>query len=240
MRKTIITLLLFLSIILVGCKPTVKVDNNVLYDYFLNTKEKYAEADSGHIIMIIEDDGESSVMDFTFNFKDNQIESMKLVLNEAGLITESYVKDGKVYFNIDGEKTYTDLEEADDEVAGYWFLEVTESLFMTLNKSIFNASTLVSHSRGVATLIWDPSKYTFINEDYADEEYFAAEERFNDIKDTIKAIEITINYENTYIKTLESKWTNNDDEESIIKIEFLGTDKQSITYPSDLNSYIAR
>lgn len=242
MRKIITLLLLFLSIILVGCKPKHGINNEVLYDYFLDTKELYTESDSGHIILIVEDDSESSILEFIYNNKDNKIESMKLELNEDGVITEAYVKDGKVYFNVGGEKTYTDIntEAGEDLVAGYWFRELTDTMYKTLNKSIFSASTLLSNDGEDAKLNWDPTKYVFINENYSDEEYFRVEERFNEIKEKMKSIEISIAYKYKLITSLESKWINNDDEESIIKIDFLGTEKQEITYPTDLNSYIAR
>lgn len=242
MKKIITLMLLILSITLIGCQPKVIVNNEVLYEYFLNTKELYATSKSGHIKLTIENDEQSSVLEYIYNINQDNIESMKLVLTEGTSVTEAYIKDGNVYFNIGGQKTYTSLdsEEGEEAIDGYWFSKLTETTFKTLNKSIFNASPVTRNESKTATLSWNSSLYTFINEGFTDEEFLEADKRFYQVKDNFKEITITINYADELVKSLDSKWTNNDDEESTIKIEFLGTKTQNITYPADLNSYIER
>jgi len=242
MKKFAYIILMLTLFVLVGCEPPQEqTKNEVLYDYFLDTKAAYIASKSGNISVTITEGGSTLSLEYQYNLNDTTVESMKLVLTEGQSITEAYVKDGNAYVNVNGEKTYSPLEEEGMElISGYWFEDLTDSVFKALNKSIFYAMVVDTDSNGIAELSWDKEKFTFISEDFTDEEFLAANTRFNYVKENMKEIELTVSYENQLVTAVESTWTKLNDEVSIINIEFHGTAAQSITYPSDLNSYIER
>lgn len=244
MKKAIYLLvLLFIGITLVGCKVNSnKVNSTEIYDYLIKTKNEYSTSSKGHITLTIEDSESTQVTEFAFIYNENVIEYMKLEQTDGDEKTSTYVKDNKVYQNFNGNKTFATLEstEGQEIIEELWFEDITENVFKTLNKGIFNASVVESDKNGVAKLVWNIDNYIFIDEDFTDAEYLEADQLYFQIYANMKAIEINVNHDQELVKSLDSIWTNNNNEVSKIKIEFHTTSSVNPTYPTDLDSYIPR
>jgi hypothetical protein len=241
MMKKVLYLLLFMVVVLAGCGK-VNVDPLTLHEYFQNTEETYADSNSGRVSVSIVDNEGNFEFDYIYLNNETTIEEMQLLLTEGNSVIKAYVKNKNAYINVDGQKTYAPLasEAGKDILAGYWFSDLTSPLYKMFDKSIFNALKTDESKKGEAKLTWDKDDYTFMDDNYTPDEFYEADIRFTDVKENIKSITVSIKYANELITSLESTWTNNDNEVTTITINFHGTDEHEISFPADLNSYTER
>jgi len=239
--KKVLYLLLFMVVVLAGCAK-VNVDPLTLHEYFQNTKDAYTESDSGRVTVAITDEEGNLDYDYIYLNNETTIEEMQLLLTEGNSVIKAYVKDANAYIDVDGQKTYAPLasEAGENILAGYWFSDLTAPVFNMFDKSIFNALEINESIKGEAKLTWNKDNYTFIDDNYTPDEFIEADIRFGEVKENIKSIAVEIKYANELITSLESTWTNNDNEVTTIRIEFHGTGTHEISFPADLNSYTER
>lgn len=243
MKRLVVSFMLLLMVLVfAGCKPKeqpVEFTPQDVMAYLANTKAAYSNSSSGNIVIDIVENDETTHMEYIYNYSGSVLESLKVVLTMGDTTMEAYVKDEVAYINVQGEKTKAALTYAEGEqiIDEFGFDALTEYVFATFDQSIFNALVIDSNEDGVVTMTWDPDKYVFLYEGLTDEEFLDADERFENISANIKAISVTVHYENDKVTKLTSTWTQNDDSVGTIAIEFKGTDEQTITYPTDLDTY---
>lgn len=246
MKKLFFILFIFLMFGLVGCK-TDKGNNKKDVDFFqylVNTQQAYDDSSSGNIKITVTDEGVTTTLEYVYNYNGNVISSLKVVLTEGDSTMEAYIKDNYSYVNINSVKTKESFKDTDSQeiIESYGFTQLTDSVFDAFDKSLFGALEVVSNENGEAQLDWNPEKYVFIDEHLQDdpEAWVEADERYRAVKENISDITVTLKYANEKVTSIDSTWKDKDNVESRIKIEFNGTETQTITYPSDLNEYIER
>jgi major membrane immunogen (membrane-anchored lipoprotein) len=240
MKKFLLFLVIFLMFGLVGCGPSKKkATAETFYQYLQNTQDEYAESQSGNLKITVVSEGVTTELVYVYNYDGESIDTMKVEFTEGEDVMEAYIKEGYAYVNLNDVKTKQKFfaAEGKDIIDNYGFLSLTEIVFNFLDESLFGAFDVESNKDGEATLVWDAEKYVFLDENIPDEEFAEAEERFREIQENIVEITMTIKYEGEKVTSLDSVLKNKDNEESQLKVEFNGTDTQTIEFPSDLSEY---
>jgi len=248
MKKIIQLLLVFvLAFSLVACDPDKpNNDDNIsvteLDKFVKSTKSNYEDASSASILITVKNGSATSTLEYVYNYSGSEIESLMLKYVSSELTMEAYVKDGYDYVNIEGEKTKSIVgsDTTNAILEKYGFNEMTKAAMENFNTEMLNASTVSSDEDGLATLTFDKSKYVVDYDGLDVDEAFEAQERYTNIQNNIKEITLYVTYANKKVTKLSAKLVNNSDVVSEITIEFRGMETQTITYPSDLDSYTDR
>lgn len=241
MKKLFVAItFLFLAVFTVACDRTQKEEEKAtkFLTYLESTIDLYENSNSGNLLIEVEAE-ELTTLEYIYNYSDSSLESLLCVLERDESLLAAYVKDKVSYMNINNEKTQTPLTSAEETtiVENYGFSAMTSSIFVYFDQSLFNAFTITSNADNKVVLTWDPSKYILITEGLEGDEYIAANDRYYDVVENIKAVVLVIYYEDELVTKLESTWTKVDNSIGSINISFRGTGVQTIDYPSDLNAY---
>lgn len=214
-----------------------------LEKFIKSTRSNYEDTLSASLLITIKDGDLTSTLEYVYNLNNpSEIKDLMLKFVAGDQVMEAYVKDGWDYVNIAGEKTkaLVGYDTADALLNEYGFNEMTESVFNALDANIFNACSVKTDENGVATLEWNKASYDNIIEEEDPDKLFELLARVQQIKENINSINISVSYANKKVTKIESTWVNKDNVTKQLNIEFRSLDPQTITFPTDLDSYVVR
>lgn len=219
-----------------------KVEEKDYFKMVTTAKLAYSDSDSGNLFIEVVNGDVTTTTEFIYNYSSNTISTLFHEQKVGDVVQAAYVTGGVAYVNINGEKTRANIfdQEAAQIIADYGFDGVTEEIFNTFDKSFFKALVKSEDKDGVVTFTFDKDKYVLDTEGLEGDELQDAIDRNLQIVQNVKSITVTMTYENNQMTKLESVWVNNADVTSEINLELKGIAAQTITFPTDLDTYVRR
>ncbi len=183
--------------------------------------DAYLTATSGRFTLFTSDGTEELTLELQFNIETGLFKGAKYV--ESGASNGAvYIKDGYAYMNSNDTTSKTILTAAENQrlVSQYGFGKVAEHVILySEDDALFAVMSFKEEEDGVTTFDIDVANYKGTIMDFAG--VSSAQLLVKIVNDEVIEVELIVVKTNTYI----------------IKGYFLGTEVQSIAYPSDLNTY---
>jgi len=194
-----------------------------LQNLLKNTNATYSESNHGYVKIEANTGTEQLTAELIYNFADEEIESLMYKLSGAET-AHVYVKTGYAYMLIDESKSKSPMTQTEHNliIQSYGFNKFTEKATGFYEEPEFFASLSFVEKSG-NTLIYnlDLSEYNGLEFDTAG-------------KDEIK---LKVTFDNGAAVKVEVEITEDTAVSSVI-VQYLGTAVQTITYPTDLDSYM--
>lgn len=246
MQRVFKFLMLLLVVLgLTACKKDGQgpVDNDKDYLAMVQkARTTYSQSNSGNLFIEVINNDVVTTTEFIYNYSSNKIDTLLHEQTVGDVTTAAYVTEGVAYVNVNGEKTKGNIFdlEAVQIIEESGFNGVTEELFKTFDKSFFKALEVTEDKDGVVTFVFNKDKYVLDVEGLEGDEIEEAIDRDEKIKQNIKSIYVTMTYANGEMTKLESSWVTTADVTNQINMELKGIAAQTITFPTDLDTYVRR
>lgn len=228
-----ISLVLVLCLLLVACGSKGIKDASGAKKAVDATMAEYEGAGAASVKFTFKEGEISETVSMTYklNATKDKIEELAYVSSNPNGEVSVYIKDGMAYMNSYGNKTKKAFSDAENKICleKYTFKSIRDAFEYLFNDSFYSSSSVASSSKGLVLLDCNIMNLQ-PNSNLDDDAYFDAEEKFEKLKEK-KSLTLEVSYNNDKATKLVGVAIDNDDVQSTMTVEFLGT-VANINYPS--------